>query len=180
MLTRTLAASALIGALAACAPHAPPPPAAASAAPAPDGTVAPDLRAVQQRLVEQDRLAQARLAASMRGIAEVRGRDVTPPGSHVERLLVSVANRGTHDIREIEGWVRIYRARDARRLGLADFEAKVDIAPGHQATVPVAIPMLEFAEGAGPLALEAGRPKLLELGLKGVEFEHGGTPGEKD
>lgn len=178
MLIRPLAASALICALAACAPHAPPAP--ASATPAPADTVAPALRAVQQRLVEQDRLAEARLAASMRAVAQVRGRDVTPRGSHVERLLVSVANRGTRDIRGIEGWVRIYRARDARRLGLADFEAKVDVAPGHQTTVPVAIPMLEFAEGAGSLALEAGRPKLLELGLKRVEFEHGGTPGEQD
>lgn len=178
MLTRPLVASALICALAACAPHAPP--AAATATPAPADTVAPGLRAVQRRLVEQDRLTQAQLAASMRKVAQARGRDVTPKGSQVERLLVSVTNRGTRDIRGIDGWVRIYRARDARRLGLADFEVKVDIAPGHEATVPVAIPMLSFAEGAGPLAVEAGRPKLLELGLKGVEFERGGTPAEKD
>ena len=109
----------------------------------------------------------------MRKVAQVRGRDVTPSGSHVERLLVSVTNRRHARHPRHPGLGAHYRARDARRLGLADFAAKVDIAPGHEATVPVAIPMPSFAEGAGPLALEAGHAKLLELGLKGVEFEDG-------
>ncbi len=181
MLSRALAACALSGALAACAqlrprrPRRPTPGATAGA------TVTPALRAVQERLAAQDRLSDARLLASVRQVRErAAARDVTPRGSQVERLLVTVTNRGTRDLHGVDGRLQLYRGRDARRLGLAMFHAAVDVAPGRSARVPVAIPLTDFAEGAGPLAQEAGQPKLVELELIGVDFGRGERGGETD
>jgi hypothetical protein len=178
MLSRVLAACALSGALAACA-H-PPPSTASAPAPSSGATVAPAVRAVAERLAEQDRVADARLLASVRRYAGASGKDVTPAGSYVERLIVTVTNRGRRDLHGVSGRVQLFRASDARRLGLANFHAEVDIEPGHSARVPVAIPMLSFAEGAGPLAQAAGKPKLVQLELTGVDFERGKGAGETD
>ncbi len=179
MLTRLVAACALTGALAACAQ-----PAARSTAsgpaPSPGATVLPGIKAVGDRLAEQDRESHARLLASVRRYASASARDVTPAGSQVERLIVTVTNRGSRDLRGISGGVQIFRAGDGHRLGLADFHAAVDIEPGHSAKVPVAIPMLSFAEGVGSLAMTAGKPKLVELELTGLDFESGKGTGETD
>jgi hypothetical protein len=184
---RVLGACALSGALAACAQQSPPSttataagPATAAAAPSAGATVAPAVRAVAERLAAQDRIADAKLLASVRRYAGATARDVTPRGSHVERLLVTVTNRGSRDLHGVSGRLQVFRARDARRLGLATFHAEVEVEPGRSARVPVAIPMGSFAEGAGPLAQDAGRPKLVQLELTGVDFERGRGASETD
>ncbi len=101
------------------AARAPPRGGAASAG----ATVAPAVRAVAERLAAQDRVADARLLAAVRPYAGATARDVTPRGSQVERLVVTVTNRGRRELHGVDGRLRLYRARDARRLGLATFHA---------------------------------------------------------
>jgi hypothetical protein len=175
---RALAACALSGVLAACAQQ--PPPSTAAAAPSTGATVAPAVRAVAERLAAQDRASDAKLLASVRRYAGATASDVTPRGSHVERLIVTVTNRGSRDLHGVSGRLQLFRARDARRLGLATFHAAVEVEPGHSARVPVAIPLGSFAEGAGPLAQDAGLPKLVQLELTGVDFERGRGATETD
>lgn len=165
MLSRLAACTLAAGALAGCAPHAPP-----TGAPVAGATVVPAVRAVAERLAAQDRVADARLLAAVRPYAGATARDVTPRGSQVERLVVTVTNRGRRALHGVDGRLRLYRAGDARRLGLTTFHAQVDLAPGHSASVPLAIPLGSFAEGAGRLAQAAGTPKLVELELTGVDF----------
>ena len=176
MLIRAAAALVVTGVLAACAQRGGDQPAQPSPAP----TMNPELRATQRRLVEEDRRARTRRLAEIAAIAQGSARDVTPAGSTVERLVVTVTNRGRREITRVDGGVAIYDGVGRTRLGLSTFSAPAGIAPGRTAHLAVAIPMGAFAEGAGPLARTAGTPKRVELDLTGFGFASGGSAGERD
>jgi hypothetical protein len=146
----------------------------------PGATLDPRVRAKQAELVEYDRAADARLRVEVARIAGGSARDVTRPDTVVERFVVTVTNRGTRMIRRIDGGVTVYEAKTLKRLGLSTFSATAAIKPGATASVPVAIPMTAFAEGAGLLARSAGQAKRVELTLTGFGLGGGGEAGEQD
>lgn len=174
MVTRMLTGALVACALGACVHRA------GDAKPAPSATPDPRLRAKQRELVEYDRAADARLRAAVGRIGSGSARDVTRPDSLVERFVVTVTNRGTRPIRRVDGGVTVYDAKTLRRLGLSTFSVAAAIAPGATRTIPVAIPMAAFAEGAGPLARSAGQAKKVELILTGFGLGGGGDAGERD
>jgi hypothetical protein len=174
VLTRALAGAVLACTLCSCAHRA------GDAKATPGATFDPRLRAKQAELVEYDRAADAKLRAAVARIAGGSARDVTRPDTVVERFVVTVTNRGTRAIRRVDGGVAVYDAKTLKRLGLSTFSAAADIEPGATASVPVAIPMTAFAEGAGLLARSAGQPKKVELTLTGFGLGDGGEAGERD
>jgi hypothetical protein len=177
MLTRAAAAAALACAVAACARE---PARTAAPSPAAVATVDPVLRATQQKLVEADRAAREKSRAAIARVATGSARDVTLPAATVERFVVTVTNRGARTIDRVDGGVVVYDGVSLKRLGLASFSAPAQIAPRRTTALRVAIPMTAFAEGAGPLARTAGRPKHVELELTGFGIRGGGGASERD
>jgi hypothetical protein len=175
VLTRVLGGVAVTCALCACAYRA-----GDDGKAAPNATLDPRLRAKQMELVEYDRAADERLRAEVARIAGGSARDVTRADSLVERFVLTVTNRGKRPIRRVDGGVTVYDAKTLHRLGLSTFSVAAAVEPGATATLPVAIPMTAFAEGAGPLARSAGQAKKVELTLTGFGLGGGGEAGEHD
>jgi hypothetical protein len=175
LLTRVLAGVAVTCALCACAHRA-----GVDGKAAPNATLDPRLRAKQVELVEYDRAAEERLRAEVARIAGGSARDVTRADSLVERFVLTVTNRGVRPIRRVDDGVIVYDAKTLHRLGLSTFSAATDIVPCATVTVPVAIPMAAFAEGAGPLARSAGQAKKIQLTLTGFGLAGGSEAGEHD
>jgi hypothetical protein len=195
MLSRALAAFALVCALAAsalagCGPRgrdgAPTAPASAGSQPlsavsVPASSYESALHAKQAQLAEQDRASAARRRADVARVVTGNARDVTPASSMVERFVVHVTNHGARAIRRIDGGVTVYGGAGLHRLGLASFSATADVPAGRSADVPVAIPLTAFAaEGAGALARASGKPKRVELELTGYSVQNGAASGEAD
>ncbi|HEY0383028.1 MAG TPA: hypothetical protein VGC72_12600 [Candidatus Elarobacter sp.] len=184
MTGRALAVIALLGAVAACAKQPDAQSSQVSAAPA-RASVSPAyaaaLRAKGAQLTALDRANAERRRAEIARVVTGSARDVTPPNSMVERLVVRVDNHGAHALRRIDGGVTLYGGRGLHRLGLASFSANVDVPAGRSANVSVAIPLSAFAaEGAGALALASGKPKRVELELTGYRLQSGGGARETD
>ena len=172
---RTLVLLAACAATAACA-HGGDERRAAS----PDATLDPRVRAKGEELAAYDRHQDARRREAIGRLASGTARDVTPNGATVERFLIHLINRGSHPIRRVDGGVIVYDAATLKRQGLATFSVPADVDPGRTADLPVAIPMAAFAEGAGPLAKTAGRPKTVELTLMAIGVEGAAGPAERD
>ncbi|HYW53523.1 MAG TPA: hypothetical protein VFF00_10120 [Candidatus Elarobacter sp.] len=178
MLSRALAAAALICALAGCAQRGGG--SAAAGTPVPSAYEAA-LRAKQAELVEADRASAARRRADVARVVTGSARDVTPASSMTERFELRLTNHGTRALRRVEGGVIVYGGAGLHRLGLASFSVKLDLAPGRSANVPVSIPLSAFAaEGAGALARASGTPKRVELELTGYAASDGAAPREAD
>ena len=171
-----LAAAALTGALAACERD----PNEASPAPA-QSAYDVALRAKGAQLAAQDRANAARHRAEIARVVTGSARDVTPPNAMTERFVLRISNHGSRTLRRIDGGVIVYGGRELHRLGLASFSAGIDIPPGRNADVRVAIPLTAFAaEGAGALARASAVTKRVELELTGYRLETEGARREAD